>query len=157
MTPSGSCNFTLRTTYSSDAAFNVVKPATYAVQLFGKNDNSNDLFCFTNLFSHPAMIPSLLFTAQAFYDRSLGSTIGSIAHSHLARALRLLQSSLNDQNQATSHATMIVVASLATASLIMGDLETAAKHLDGLHKMVEMRGGLATLGPRSMVTYKGLS
>ncbi|KAK0652688.1 hypothetical protein B0T16DRAFT_369421 [Cercophora newfieldiana] len=138
-------------------AFTVVKPATYAVQLFGSDDHASGMFCFNGLSTHPAMVPSLLFTAQAFRDISLGTPLGSLAHTHLAKTLRLLQNSLHDETEATSLSTMVVVSSLATASIILGDLETAAKHLDGLYKIVEVRGGLESLGPLSMITYKALT
>jgi hypothetical protein len=139
-------------------AFTVVKPATYAVQLFGADDeHSSGMFCFNGLSSHPAMVPSLLFTAQAFRDMMVGSPLGSLAHTHLAKTLRLLKSSLEDEEEATSYGTMVVVSSLATAAIILGDLDTAGKHLDGLKKMVEVRGGLLSLGPLNMITYKALT
>ncbi|KAK0619620.1 hypothetical protein B0T14DRAFT_566449 [Immersiella caudata] len=139
-------------------AFTVVKPSMYAVQLFGVDEEqSSGMFCFSGLSSHPAMVPSLLFTAQAFRDMSLGFELGSLAHTHLAKTLRLLKTSLEDEEEATSYSTMVVVSSLATAAIILGDLETAGKHLDGLQRMVEVRGGLGSLGPVNMITYKALT
>lgn len=137
----------------------MVKPATYAVQLFGKDEKSSELFCFNNLSSHPAMVPALLFTAQAFYDTTTGASFGSppIAQFHLAKTLKLLRVSLEDETEATSYSTMVVVASLATAAVILGDMDTAGKHLDGLHKMVQARGGLASLGRYTMVAYKAVT
>ncbi|CAM1508640.1 Fc.00g054880.m01.CDS01 [Cosmosporella sp. VM-42] len=49
---------------------------------------------------------------------------------------------------------MAVVTSLATAAAMLGDLETAQKHMDGLHRMIELRGGLKCLGNRSMIEHK---
>jgi len=135
-------------------AFNVIKPATFATQLFGRPLDSSDLFCFSNLSLHPAMLPSLLFTAQAYHDIVTDSADGRTAQRYLAQALRQLQQTLSDGDGAPSYSTMIVVASLATGSLIAGDFETAKKHLDGLHRILNMRGGIQTLQQGGAVEYK---
>lgn len=126
----------------------------YAVQVFGDRKSGSDVFCFKNLSLHPAMIPALLSTVQAFQDSSLGRPARNGVHFFLAKALNLLQKSLYDQATATSYATMVVVASLASGALALGDLETANKHMDGLMKMLEVRGGLESLGEDNMVSRK---
>ncbi|KAK1830916.1 hypothetical protein QBC39DRAFT_308159 [Podospora conica] len=138
-------------------AFNVVKPATFASQLFGRPSDSSDLFCFSNLSLHPAMLPSLLFTAQAYHDIVANNAVGDTAQRYLAQALRQLQQTLADAEGATSYSTMVVVASLATGSLIAGDLETAKKHLDGLYRILNIRGGIQTLQKGGMIEYKAQS
>jgi len=138
-------------------AYTVLKPAMYAVQVFGDRGSGSDVFCFKNLSLHPAMIPVLLFTVQAFQDSVLGRPARNRAHFYLAKALNLLQKSLYDQTTATSYATMVVVASLASGALVLGDLETANKHMDGLMKMLEVRGGLESLGDDNMVAHKARS
>lgn len=124
------------------------------MQLFGKDDRSNGIFCFNDLAEHPALVPSLLFTAQAFYDLGNGSSVGSFAHSHLAKALDLLRQSLKDKELSTSYTTMVVVSSLASAAVIVGDIETASKHMDGLNQLLQVRGGMKSLPPGSMIEYK---
>ena len=71
----------------------------------------------------------------------MGLPYGSIPRLHLAKALRHLQTSLDDEREAIKLSTMAVVASLAMVTVIVGDFETAGKHMDGLQKMVELRGG----------------
>lgn len=100
------------------------------------------------------MLPSLLFAAQAYHDIVSNSAVGEIAQRYLAQALRELQQSLADAEGATSDSTLIVVASLATGSLVAGDFETARKHLDGLHRILNMRGGIQTLQQGGMIEYK---
>jgi hypothetical protein len=85
---------------------------------------------------------------------ALGQPYSTTAQLHLAKALSHLQRSLDDQKEAVELSTMAVVASLAMAAVIAGDLSTAAKHMDGLHRIIELRGGLQSLGPDSMIEHK---
>lgn len=100
------------------------------------------------------MIHSILFTAQAFRDAMLQDPCGEVARYHLAQCLSYLQQSLDDEKNATTDTNMYVVVSLATSAAFLGDLESAKKHMDGLYQMVRLRGGLASLGPGSMLEYK---
>lgn len=127
----------------------------YGMQGVSAEDVQDDkLFCFANLAHHPGILHSTLFAAQAFHDVSTGLTYGPVARFHLAKALRHLQDSLDDKRKAMEHSTMAVVASLAMAAVVAGDLDTAGMHMDGLHRMVELRGGLRSLGPGSMIEHK---
>jgi len=136
------------------SAFTVVKPATYAIQSFTGSGGKDDLFCFADLNMHPALIHSMLFTAQAFRDTTLGYTLNNTAQFHLAKSLRYLQQSLDDKRESTSYPTLIVVTSLASAALMLGDLESAQKHMNGLQRILELRGGLHSLGKGSMLEHK---
>ncbi|KAK4244159.1 hypothetical protein C7999DRAFT_44144 [Corynascus novoguineensis] len=139
-------------------AFTIVKPVTYGLQeITSVNPNEDKLFCFANLIHYPGILHSILFTAQAFHDVATGRPYGTVALHHLAKALRLLQESLNDRKKAVDISTMAVVTSLAMAAAITGDLETAAKHMDGLKKIVELRGGLQSLAMASMIEHKARS
>lgn len=119
--------------------------------------DDDKLFCFANLIHHPGILHSTLFATQAFHDLTTGQAYGTVAQRHLAKALGLLQKSLDDPKEAMELSTMAVVTSLAMAAVIAGDLETAAKHMDGLKKMVEIRGGLQSLGTGSMIEHKARS
>ncbi|SPQ22769.1 4248f89a-6488-4b15-b872-058bfed90f9e [Thermothielavioides terrestris] len=134
--------------------FTVIKPSTYALQDIAVVSPQDDLFCFTNFSQHPGILHSTLFAAQAFQDVALGQPYSTTAQLHLAKALSHLQRSLDDQKEAVELSTMAVVASLAMAAVIAGDLSTAAKHMDGLHRIIELRGGLQSLGPDSMIEHK---
>ena len=119
--------------------------------------HDDKLFCFANLTHHPGILHSTLFIAQTFHDLAIGITYGSVARLHLAKALRLLQTSLDDKKEAVELSTMAVVASLAMAAVVAGDLEAAGTHMDGLHRIVELRGGLRSLGHGSMIEHKAKS
>jgi hypothetical protein len=133
----------------------VVKPAIYGLQdMAVDNPDDDKLFCLTNFAQQPGILHSTLFAAQAFHDLATGQPFSTVAQVHLAKALRHLQRSLDDEKEAIEFSTMAVVASLAMAAVVAGDLTTAAKHMDGLRRIVELRGGLRSLGPSSMIEHK---
>ena len=96
----------------------------------------------------------MLFTSQAFGDVAQGLPFGVIAQHHLALALHHLQIAISDSQKSIDNATLIAVTSLATTAAILGDVEAAQKHLAGLHRMVQLRGGLQTLEKGGMVEHK---
>ncbi|KAK7433157.1 hypothetical protein QQZ08_000088 [Neonectria magnoliae] len=134
-------------------AFTIVKPSTYTLEL-ALTDSATDVFCFSNLSQHPALLHSVLFTAQAFSDLSLGLPYGKIAQAHLAKTLYHLQQSVQNSDEATTSSTMVVVLSLATAAALLGDVQSAATHMKGLHRMIELRGGLKTISKGGMLEHK---
>ncbi|KAF2806033.1 uncharacterized protein BDZ99DRAFT_501563 [Mytilinidion resinicola] len=64
---------------------------------------------------------------------------------HLVKTLAILQQRLasGDNELSTSDYTILVVVGLTLAATGLRDLETAVKHLKGLHKMVILRGGIS--------------
>jgi hypothetical protein len=140
-------------------AFTVIKPATYALQdlASASPDDDGKLFCFGNLAQHPGILHTTLFATQAFHDLAVGQAYGTVARHHLAKALGHLQKSLDDQQEAMGLSTMAIVTALAMAAVVAGDLDTAIKHMDGLQKIVELRGGLQSLGLGSMIEHKARS
>lgn len=114
----------------------------------------NDMFHFGDFPGNPALLHSLLFHAQAYRDEAVGVPLGNIARAHHAKALQCLQKDLYSSANATGDATMMVVTSLAIVSVILGDMESAQKHMDGLSRMIELRGGLKTLQHGSVTEHK---
>ncbi|KAE8165719.1 hypothetical protein BDV40DRAFT_257392 [Aspergillus tamarii] len=100
------------------------------------------------------MVHSIMFAAQAFHDMSLGASYGPLTRFHLAKTLQYLQQSLEDSVEATTSSTMTVVGLLSLAGIIAGDLESAAKHMDGLQRIIELRGGWGTLIDRETIEHK---
>ncbi|KAK4097296.1 hypothetical protein N658DRAFT_500607 [Parathielavia hyrcaniae] len=136
-------------------ALTVVKPAAYGLQGMAIEPPRDDnLFCFANFTHDPGILHSTLFSAQAFHDLALGYPYSKVAQVHLYKALRHLQKCLDDQRQAVELSTTAVVASLAMAAVIAGDLATAAKHMDGPQRILQLRGGLQSLQPGSMLEHK---
>ncbi|KAH6900766.1 hypothetical protein B0T10DRAFT_36862 [Thelonectria olida] len=135
-------------------AFTLVKPSTYTVEIVLVDGPRSDMFCFSDFSRYPGLLHAILFTSQAFYDLSLGLPYGKIAQLHLAKTLYHLQRSLSDKNEATADSTLTVVLSLATAAAILGDLETVKKHMSGVCRMIELRGGIKTIERGSMIEHK---
>ncbi|KAF4466207.1 hypothetical protein FALBO_6944 [Fusarium albosuccineum] len=134
--------------------FNTVKPCTYAVDMKLINESETELYALNDIHRHRATIHSILFASQAFQDLSRGQPFGDIAQFHLGKTLHYLQQSLNDQNGAISMATIAVVTTLASAASMFGDLETVEKHMNGLHQIFELRGGMQSLQRGSLIQHK---
>ncbi|KAH6844516.1 hypothetical protein B0I37DRAFT_342938 [Chaetomium sp. MPI-CAGE-AT-0009] len=136
-------------------ALTVVKPEIYAMShLVSAHPNDDKMFCFPDLAQHPGILHSTLFAAQAFYDLATGQTYGPVARHHLSKALKHLQMSLDDKKEAMELSTMGAVASLAMSAVVAGDFETAGKHMDGLKKIIDLRGGMPSFGQDSMIGHK---
>ncbi|KAJ3462174.1 hypothetical protein MRS44_010727 [Fusarium solani] len=113
-------------------AFITTKPCVYAVDMKLVNETETQVFDLSDIHTHRATIHSILFTAQAFQDLSLGQPCGNTAQFHLGKTLHHLQQSLNDRHGAVAMATIAIVAMLASAAAVFGDLQTVKKHMDGL-------------------------
>ncbi|KAF5009788.1 hypothetical protein FDECE_4024 [Fusarium decemcellulare] len=134
--------------------FNTVKPCNYAVDMKLINETETQVYALGDIHRHRATIHSILFASQAFQDLSRGQPFGDIAQFHLGKTLHYLQQSLNDQNGAISMATIAVVTTLASAASMFGDLETVEKHMNGLHQIFELRGGMESLQRGSLIQHK---
>ncbi|KAE8369789.1 hypothetical protein BDV27DRAFT_120206 [Aspergillus caelatus] len=118
------------------------------------HSHPDKMLCFADISQSPAMVHSIMFAAQAFHDMSLGASYGPVTRFHLAKTLQYLQQSLGDRIEATKSSTMTVVGLLSLAGIIAGDLESAAKHMDGLQRMIELRGGWDSLIDRETIEHK---
>ena len=114
----------------------------------------DNVFCFTNLAQSPAMLHSILFSTQAFRDMSLRLPPSDVARWHQTQTLIQLRGVLEDKVEGLKTSTMAVVASLAMAAVFGGDLETARMHIDGLWRIIEVKGGWNAVGRGGMVEHK---
>ncbi|ETS86475.1 hypothetical protein PFICI_00303 [Pestalotiopsis fici W106-1] len=91
------------------------------------------------------------FAIQSFIDRVLHGRpqhkVNSVATRHYLKGLDILRQRLagNDDKAKVSDATISVVLKLASAAGFDGDTATAKRHMQGLRKMTDMRGGLAAM------------
>lgn len=88
-----------------------------------------------------------LFAVEAYLDLRLERENSPLTHFHLAKTLRLLQDRLADSDlgSATSDATIMTVTTLGLTTELVGDAAAAEKHMAGLKRMVDLRGGLGML------------
>ena len=91
---------------------------------------------FDNIYFH-----AVLFSIETYFNPQ-----GTLSHFHFAKTLRLLQERLDSpDDKAVSDATIMVVVMLGLSAELIGDSDAAEKHIDGLKRIVEMRGGLEGL------------
>lgn len=84
---------------------------------------------------------------EEFIDRVLyrrDHTVNPVAMLHFKKGLRLLRERLmgEDNEIKISDSTISVVLKLASAALFEGDYQTSKHHMEGLRRMVGLRGGL---------------
>ncbi|KAF3056652.1 hypothetical protein GL218_06462 [Daldinia childiae] len=88
----------------------------------------------------------MAFAVQGFIDRVLHrqGNLNPVAILHFQKGLRLLRERLlgDDDETKISDSTMSVVLKLASVAHFDGDYETSRQHMEGLRKMVDLRGGL---------------
>lgn len=88
------------------------------------------------------------FAIQTFIDRVLRhqpeDMVNAVAILHYQKGLKLIRERLlgDDDEAKISDATICTVLKLASAAQFQGDVETARQHMQGLRKMVDLRGGL---------------
>lgn len=126
----------------------------HALETVTDYSHLDGMLCFADISQSQAMVHSVIFAAQAFHDMSLGVPYGQLARFHLAKSLQYVQECLQDTVEATKSSTMAVVGLLSMASIITGDLASAAKDMDGLHRMVELRGGWDSLIDGEAIEHK---
>jgi hypothetical protein len=97
---------------------------------------------------------AVLWMTQAYFDclSDSGPSYNQIQHAH--RTLVLLQQRLDDSQLSTSDTTICVVVSLTMMTAFMGDHDAARRHMIGLYKMVELRGGIMAFTDHGLLQVK---
>lgn len=95
----------------------------------------------------PIYLHAMIFTSQYFFDTmspTKHSTINQFITPLVAKTLTLLRERLDqdDDNVKISNTTVAVVVKLAIYAHSTGDSKSARQHVEGLCKMVKLRGGL---------------
>lgn len=101
-------------------------------------------------------IHSMMFSLRAFVDPGPSSRLAAF---HLAQTLHLLQARLHDfglgqRDSALSDSTIMTIVFLVMSSEFAGDFAAAEKHLDGLLKIITLKGGLKCLSTHNNVQVK---
>lgn len=97
------------------------------------------------------------FSVEGFINKILRhqeDPINPVAMLHLQKGLRLLRHRLQGDNHEikVSDSTMGVVLKLASVAHFDGDYKTSRQHMEGLRKMVDLRGGLDVFESRVFLT-----
>lgn len=96
----------------------------------------------------------VLHTAQTYFDTVKSGIYGPNAMRHMNRAMLVLRKKLLHGNEAISDSTIFAITTIAMASEIFGDLESAKKHLNGLYQVLHVRGGIITLAHSRLLQFK---
>jgi hypothetical protein len=108
--------------------------------------NVQDRSMFDPLTFDPAYFNAVMFGAQAYLDLVSGrSSKRSLVQ--MLKTIQLLRNrlSISDGNEQTpvSNPTILIVLTLAHIAHLTGDHVTAEQHLEGLCKIINLRGGIA--------------
>lgn len=102
----------------------------------------------------------MMFALRAYVDQSPQSGgVNRLAAFHYSQTLHHLQARINASERCKhsfvfDDSTIMVVINLAMAAELEGDLATARTHVDGLLKMVSLRGGLKSLNVHNNLQVK---
>jgi hypothetical protein len=98
----------------------------------------------------------MLFSVRAFVDRASHDQPSHLACFHYAQTLQLLQTRLNEFDQASSISdpTIMVVITLAMAAELTKDFAAVETHIKGLGKIVSLRGGVRALNTHNNMQAK---
>lgn len=101
----------------------------------------------TSLLIDVVYFHSALFSIEAYFDIFLKRGQSCLTQFHFSKTLRLLQERLNtpDDPKTISDPTIMVVITLGLTAELLGDRLAAENHIEGLKRIVELRGGLEKL------------
>jgi hypothetical protein len=108
--------------------------------------NIEDRSIFETLSFDPAYLHAVIFGAQAYSDLVSGRSSKQTSV-HMLKTIQLLRNRLSifegNEQIFVSNPTIQVVLTLAHIAHLSGDHVTAEQHLEGLIKLVNLRGGIA--------------
>ncbi|KAI1415452.1 hypothetical protein F5Y13DRAFT_156057 [Hypoxylon sp. FL1857] len=122
-----------------------LKTAMYPLGL-NLDSNQTEISWLEPIWDDAACLHFTLFISEAYQSFIQGKPENSKAASaHFVNALGILQRRLatSDVTLSTSDTTILVVVGLTMAAVAFGNFDAALKHLEGLHKMVILRGGIS--------------
>ena len=111
---------------------------------------------FDRLFYDSSFLSAALFTSSAINDLAISSRRQPSRESacYLGQTLSILSTNLDLKDAHRADSTMIVIMALALLSVVFGDWTAVSVHLTGLHRIVELCGGLKFLRQRPKMHYK---
>ena len=96
----------------------------------------------------PAYLNAMIFTTLDYFDSMQHRSRDDVTQRtlpHYLRTVRLLRERImHEDNQSLTTPTVAAILALAAHAHFVGDTESAKHHLEGLRKIVGMRGGVAT-------------
>ncbi|KAL7896620.1 hypothetical protein HDV63DRAFT_395216 [Trichoderma sp. SZMC 28014] len=101
----------------------------------------------TALLTDSVYLHCTLFSVEAYLELCLRKSHGPLTHFYFQKTLRLLQDRLDRPGDplSISDPTIMVVSVLGLTAEVTGDSLAAKQHMEGLRRMVDLRGGLEML------------
>ena len=111
---------------------------------------------FPYMISDACCLHSLMFSLHVWEEQALERRLSRLARFHYAQTLQLLQARLLecDQTGAISDATIMAVTTLASVAELMSEHSTVENHINGLEKIVRLRGGVRALSTHRNMPVK---
>jgi hypothetical protein len=85
---------------------------------------------------------SVLYVASTFFDIVNHKPSRKVTNYHFYKLVRALNERLSDSAAAVSDSTVTTITSMVMVALCVHDLAAARTHLDGLRRIVQLRGGI---------------
>jgi hypothetical protein len=97
----------------------------------------------------PAYLHAMIFTAQFYFDALKSGKAISVSRRsmpHFVKTLKLLRERManEDDQERLSDSTAAAIMGLVGHAHLTGDLKSARYHMEGLYKIVCLRGGVTT-------------
>lgn len=133
--------------------FTILKQSVYPIEFCLEFDPTASVW-YQYLLSDAACHHSILWTTQAYFDWIQGNTLSATALFHEAKTLQLLQCRINDPDAALRDTTITVVVTLVMVSALVGHASVVKKHMQGLHQIITLRGGMRELQKNAQLQIK---
>jgi hypothetical protein len=107
-----------------------------------------------DLFGDALSFQSMILMAEAHFDAWGGRRSDYMSHMHL-KTLHLLRTRLSivDETLRVANPTLFAIAGLVLHARIFGEDDSAKHHLEGIRKIVDLRGGLVNFTqPTKLIT-----
>ncbi|CAH0055469.1 unnamed protein product [Clonostachys solani] len=127
--------------------FSLVSPELYPQELCIEPDGKNDVYWMGTAFHDQVYLHAILALTGVFFDTHQVGSHTSEPYKHSIKALQLLQDRLfvMKESDCFSDATIMAIFALASAADIADDLPTVERHLRGLKRIIDIRGGMGSL------------
>ncbi|VUC31523.1 unnamed protein product [Clonostachys rosea] len=119
-------------------------PKELCIQL---DDGKNDVYWIGTAFRDQVYLHAILALSGVFFDTHQVGSHTPEPYTHSIKALQLLQDRLlvMKESDCFSDATIMSIFALASAADIADDLPTVDRHLRGLKRIIDVRGGMGNL------------
>ncbi|CAG9984223.1 unnamed protein product [Clonostachys byssicola] len=132
----------------SSTVFSLVSLEMYPKELsIDLSEGKNDVYWIVTAFHDQVYLHAILALAGAFFDTRKVESYTPELYKHSIKALQLLQNRLfvMKESDCFSNATIMAIFALASAADIADDLPTVERHLRGLKRIIDIRGGMGRL------------